>query len=296
VKFQVALKYHLPAHKDSIYTCLKLDDTSFLTAGGDGQLLKWDLKNTKSANLIAKTDHSIYFLEHINSHTIAIGTNSGELYFYDHEQKRIVEENNLGKGIFTGVVDDGKLIVGSADGLLSTISIETNEIIELKTISDGHLRTISKLSSGLIAVGTSANEIIFLNQNQEIHRINRAHNDSVFSLLGLDDNYFISGGKDAMLKLWDLKSYKPVIDVPAHLFAVNHIIRLGKQNRIITASRDKSIKIWDPETLLLNKVIDRGKIELASSHSVNKLLWLNNDLLVAVGDDRIVRIYQITEV
>lgn len=296
MKFQVELKYHLPAHKDCIYTCLKLNDHSFLTAGGDGQLLKWDLNDTSSAKLLARTDASIYFLEHINQNIIAIGTNAGDLYFYNHLEKQITSKFNIGYGIFTGVGVDDKLILGSADGVLTTISTTENVIENSIKVSEGHIRNITILEKGQFVAATSANEILILDKRIEVvHRISNAHNDSVFSLLRINEQVFLSGGKDAILKLWSASSYQPILEIPAHLFAINHLLKLGISGRIISASRDKSIKIWDPETLLLEKVIDRSKIELASSHSVNKLLFLNSGLLVSVGDDRIVRIYEIKE-
>ncbi|MFY0674580.1 MAG: hypothetical protein JXQ87_14370 [Bacteroidia bacterium] len=295
MKFHVNLKYHLPAHKDCIYTCLKLNESCFLTGGGDGQLLKWDLSDTSSANLIAKTDSSIYLLEHINEHTIAIGTNSGDLFFYDHTKKKVISEFKLGHGIFTALVNQHSIYMGCANGFIIKISKHSLKIELKKQVSEAHIRTIIRQSNELILVGTSANEILVFDEMDLVKRIDSAHNDSIFSLLSIDKNYFLSGGKDAIMKLWDAKSFKPLIEIPSHLFAVNDLVHLGSENKIVSASRDKSIKIWDAETLLLDKVIDRTKIELASSHSVNKLLMLSKSLLVAVGDDRIVRVYEVTK-
>ena len=54
---------------------------------------------------------------------------------------------------------------------------------------------------------------------------------------------------------------------------------------LATASRDKTVKLWDAETFELLKVIevvrDSGHI-----NSVNTLLWINDDLLLTAGDDR----------
>ena len=297
MKFQVELKYHLPAHKDCIYTCLKLTDTTFLTAGGDGLLLKWDLADTTSAHSIAKTDSSIYFLEKIDENTIVIGTNSGALYLINLKNKSVIAELEIKKGIFTGYKQGDYLYIGLADGELVKISLLTFRILYRKTISSGHIRKLSVIPKAqTLVAATSANEIIFIEDDLVKHLINNAHNDSVFSLFALDQHLLISGGKDAILKLWDLKSYQTIIEVPAHLFAINDITQIKSNNRIITASRDKSIKIWDPETLLLEKVMDRSKHSMASSHSVNKLTMLNSKNLVSVGDDRIVRVYEIKSI
>ncbi|HQF28656.1 MAG TPA: WD40 repeat domain-containing protein, partial [Bacteroidia bacterium] len=59
------------------------------------------------------------------------------------------------------------------------------------------------------------------------------------------------------------------------------------------ASRDKTVKIWDPESL---EVIIRLEKQEADGHvnSVNKLLWLNNTDLLSAGDDRSIALWKMT--
>ena len=71
------------------------------------------------------------------------------------------------------------------------------------------------------------------------------------------------------------------------------MVSLPNTPYVISASRDKSIKIWDNETLLLKKVIDKTKFNGASTHSVNRLVVIDENKLIAVGDDRVVRVYRI---
>ena len=62
-----------------------------------------------------------------------------------------------------------------------------------------------------------------------------------------------------------------------------------------SASRDKSIKIWDPRNFKLLKVIDASKKGMnAHINSVNKLLWLSyNNYLVSASDDRSIMVWEI---
>ncbi|PSR03495.1 MAG: hypothetical protein BRD50_05840 [Bacteroidetes bacterium SW_11_45_7] len=61
-----------------------------------------------------------------------------------------------------------------------------------------------------------------------------------------------------------------------------------------SASRDKTVKLWDAETFELLKVLDNKKFE-GHVHSVNKLLWSHeHDLLISCGDDRSVIIWKVT--
>jgi WD40 repeat protein len=75
---------------------------------------------------------------------------------------------------------------------------------------------------------------------------------------------------------------------------VNHLSLSPNKKLLASASRDKTIKIWDAESLELLKVLDRTKYPTSHTHSVNRLLWLNDDTLISTGDDRKVICWKIS--
>jgi WD40 repeat protein len=49
---------------------------------------------------------------------------------------------------------------------------------------------------------------------------------------------------------------------------------------------DKTIKVWETESMTLLKVIDRSR-HAGHTNSVNKVLWTNyENLLISCGDDK----------
>ncbi len=59
-----------------------------------------------------------------------------------------------------------------------------------------------------------------------------------------------------------------------------------------TASRDKTLKVWETEGFQLLKVLE-GRRDGGHSHSVNRLLWTNfNNWLVSCSDDRSIILWE----
>jgi WD40 repeat protein len=104
----------------------------------------------------------------------------------------------------------------------------------------------------------------------------------------------LSAGRDARLKFWDIdREFKPVEEIVAHMYTINHITFSPDCQHFVTCSMDKSIKVWDAKTFKLLKVIDKAR-HAGHGTSVNKLLWLNHkETLVSCSDDRTISLWDI---
>jgi WD40 repeat protein len=92
-----------------------------------------------------------------------------------------------------------------------------------------------------------------------------------------------SGGKDAILRLWNWKSGTMKREIPAHNFVVYDILALPKGSHIVSASRDKSIKIWTEDLNFLERIDLR---EGGHRHSVNSLVSYSENQFVSASDDK----------
>lgn len=296
----VVLKHVLVAHKDPIYALEKSKTKGiFYTGGGDGTVLKWDIDDPTKPTAIAKTDASVYLIQELDAGVLMIGNNAGGLHLINIDQKEVVAEVDLKRTIFGGVLDGtGQIIyLATADGILTTLRTNDLAVIDEIKVAKGHIRAIQKHpTQPFLWLGSSDHSIYCYDiKSKRPTQQLRSHKDSVFSLYPISSDFLVSGGKDAQLKLWkgSLEEWTEETSIPAHLLTINQIVENPQGTHLVTAGRDKSIKIWNKSTLLLEKVLDRSKFNDAPSHSVNRIAFMNENQLISVGDDRAVRIWEI---
>jgi hypothetical protein len=188
-----------------------------------------------------------------------------------------------------------RLFCGGGDGVLSVWSIQSGRVAESLPLSTMAIRSmVYAPQNDLLYVGCSDHHIYVVEPNSlSIVSYWKAHENSVFSLaLHQDDEdraYLFSGGRDAILKKWPLGtdgllSGEAVVR-PAHNFTINDLAIQPSGALMASASRDKTIKIWNTTTLELEKVIDVVR-DQGHVNSVNTLLWRDDHTLLSAGDDR----------
>ena len=103
------------------------------------------------------------------------------------------------------------------------------------------------------------------------------------SFCSYSELFSISGGKDAHLCIWNKVSNELIYKFPAHLYVIYDIISLLDGQIVVSASRDKSIKIWDTKTWTLIQKIEAK--QGGHRFSVNALMKQNEHSFVSCSDD-----------
>ena len=129
-------------------------------------------------------------------------------------------------------------------------------------------------------------------EHQIIYELD-AHHESCNSLDFLPNGYLVTGGKDAFLRVWNgNEGFSLIKEIPAHNYAIYDIIVNSSSQWIATASRDKTIKIWDLEFNEKPLRLDRAK-KGGHLNSVNGLMMLDDNRFASCSDDRSVVIWQV---
>ena len=293
--FQKILEF--PGHKDAIYAlCSIAGSNIFFSAGGDGFIVSWDLdKPSDPGKVIAQVNSSVYslvYLEH--KQQLMAGTRNGDVYLFDLINNSLLAQINLKSEIYSLLHLNETIYAGNASGEIYVLN-EKLEILVSEKISQKSCRVIIPFKSGMLASGWSDHLIRILNiSNLAVEETLEGHANSVFSL-AFDKTHLIlfSGGRDAHMKMWDAKgTISEVMSIPAHWYTVNNLKLSPDKEFLASASRDKTVKIWDTTSLKLLKVLDAER-HGGHTHSVNILHWLNNHILISAGDDKKIEVWSL---
>jgi len=299
-KMHVERTSTLKAHSAPLYALApgrKLG--TLFSGGGDRVIAEWDLGNELTNPFGIRTDATIYSLLNIDQQTLLIGTNKGSIHVIDLASKKEIRHLKLhDQGIFHMRYCSKlkRVYVGCADESISVWEAEQWSLLWHLKLGQGKVRRIAldaDQSHVAIACGNGSIQILETADNKTIYSI-EAHDDGANSLAFLPNGNLVTGGKDAHLRVWNAKDhFRQLIKIPAHNFAIYDIIVHPQGNWLATASRDKTVKIWDIDLLEKPLRLDR-KSHQGHTHSVNALCYLEEeDLLASCSDDRTICLWKV---
>lgn len=288
---QISKLAELKDHVQAIYALEYESSQSVLfSAGADRMIVQRNIHEAEGKSVLAQATSVVYSLCFIPAQNLMlIGQRDGVVHFINITEKRLLKSLKIAeKEIFSvkHIENTEDILICTGEGKVIRCSYTDYAVKSVSSATDKSARCLAfHPSKNEFAVGYSDNCIRIFDFSFKPLLTIDAHASSVFSLAYSTDGKLFSGSRDAHMKVWSSDGYVLQEDVIPHLFTVNDIQFHHQKNIFATASRDKSIRIWDAGTLKLLKTIDKDKAD-AHSHSVNKLLWLHDsDILVSAGDD-----------
>jgi WD repeat-containing protein 61 len=291
----------LLGHNGPIYTIIPgLLPHTLISGGSDGLAVEWNLETIGPGAVIAKVQGVIYSIAVLGTQYMAIGTDKGGIHIIDLNLKREVKYLlNHANGVFdiAYLPKHNQFVALSGDGSFSVWDAQTFTCLATIKLCDAKLRSISINAAETqmaIACGDNTIRIFSTDTLTEIHQLAN-HTLSVNAVkYHPNGQWLLSGSRDAHLNVYDIEDdYALLHSIPAHNFAIYSITFNIDNTLFATASRDKTAKVWNANTLEVLQRIDKEK-HSGHINSVNKALWLNN-YLITCSDDRAIILWQVEE-
>ncbi len=284
----------LQGHEGAIYKIV-FDhvNRNLYSAGGDGWLVEWDVDHSDNGTLLAKVPDQVFAMA-VTSRYYLMGSFQGNFYVLDRKDKSILHQERAHKhGIFSILANDSHFYTFGGDGRIIQWDAETYEKTNILPLSSKALRGQALNPNGdQLAVGSSDGSIYILSFPELYLRkkIEEAHDPTVFTVAWMDD-HLISGGRDALLKSWDINNeFSLDKTLNAHWYAIYDFAITP--DYLISSSRDKSIRWWDRKTLEPVETVKWGDVMEAHVHSVNTLaVDVEKHLIYSGSEDRTIRVW-----
>lgn len=298
-RIEVTRRETYTGHKDCVYTVVRGSSADeFISAGGDGLIVAWNMQSPDLGSLLATSTRSVYAMCNIVEHkALVVAQNYEGIVWLDLKDKEVKHTFAWKSApVFDLLFDGDKVWVASGDGSLVVLEWPSLKQVGILRHSEKSARCMAYHPlMGHLAVGYSDCTIrVFDPKAGTLLYTVEGHTHSVFTLsYSPDGTILYSGSRDAHLNSWFTADYSRAESVPAHLFAINHLSISPSGTRLATCSMDKSIKLWELQPLKLVKVIDRAR-HAGHGTSVNKVLWGNSDAsLLTCSDDRTLSLWDI---
>ncbi|MFK8037803.1 MAG: hypothetical protein AB8B74_05905 [Crocinitomicaceae bacterium] len=296
---EITKEAQLTGHSGAIYCLEYYKESLFFSAGFDNLVVVWNAASFEEGVVVAKLKSkaiSLLYIKQLN--WLVAGQSTGGVHIIDLDSK---EEIKLFQG-HVGMVyalhynkNLNELYVGAEDGKLSSWDLTTLKSKSIINLFRGKIREIRQFEDLLyIGVGDGSIGVFTVDGLREIAFISEHMNGfSVNTIMRLG-NYILSGSRDGHINVVNISSSKYVLKqrIPAHNYAIYKIVQSPNKKYYASASRDKSIKIWDLNHNFIAKIdsVSNGG-HLAS---VNNLIWFDN-YLISTGDDKTIIIWKIVD-
>lgn len=283
-------------HSGQIFSIVS-DGQFIYSAAADKFVTRWNIKigiQDKFAIRFPKSPYSILLIS--NNKKIVVGLENGDIHIFDlvlrkelkyyqqHKEAIFNLLENKCKRHFYSVDASGTLAVWNTQslGLELILPFDCGKIRRMSLNAD-ETKLFLACQDGFVRVL----ETTFFNLIDEFY----CHEGGLTAVCldSKNDNILFTGGKDAHLKLWDLKSKTCLKNIPAHNFVIYDILNLNEA-QFATISRDKSIKIWDKKSMnVIQRIDSKSK---GHKHSVNSVVKLNDGGFATASDDRSIKIFE----
>lgn len=267
------------------------DGKNLYTAGSDGKILKWNMKdNTFSVFADNKIiNRSIAFTS--DGKWLACASQKAAIQLFDLKAEGQTKNLIGHKGAVWSIAftpDNSKLISSGADSSVLLWDLNT---LSSKVIAKGNkVRVLAINNSGTFVVGSTEDGkvIIYDLKNNTSSSLSDEKNNVVYALTFSNDGSLIATGDlQGNVKIWNLASKELLNTLSGHNARVNEIKFSPNDKMLASASYDHSIHLWSMTDLNEAPIILKDQTDWVMSMAFSP----DGETLIAGCKDNLIRVY-----
>ena len=302
---QITLIHSLSSHSNVVRRIAFTPDGKYLVSGSNDCTIRiWDWASKRLVNVLKGHEERVKCIQvSENSQLIVSGSADNTIKIWNIETGqciRTIKTSDNHRTVLNAVVinfQQNLIITGSSSGKIKLWNWHTGERIDIGDASYSGIRSLAISSDGKILVSGSEHATIKVwhldkGLQKPHHIILNAHMSNILSL-EIYSQTLVSGGKDNAIKIWDLTSnqHKPNKILDGHEGSIRDLAISPDGTRIVSASMDSTIKIWN---------LENGEIlKTLTEHSGGvRAVNINSDgnVLATGAADNTIKIWNISSV
>ena len=286
----------LGEHSQPVYAlCRGVGPYLFFTGGGDRIAAAWTTEAEPKA--FAYTTSSIYSLfADPKSMLLWIGQMNGEVLCLRISDGQMLHRYELGRGSIFDLkaLDEHRIGALSRDGFFAQFDRQTGTWLQGIALPVQSARSWLPFSDKEILLAGDPAGLLHCRFDVE-EALAERHSISewpLFSMARHPDGGWVFGGKDACIYRCNERMHEIQPRIEAHNYAIYGLAFSPNAAFLASCSRDKTLKIWSADDLSFQFRLGKPTLKSAHAHSVNALLWITDQELISVSDDRTVRSWE----
>jgi len=253
-------------------------------------VVKWDIDNPEEGTMILQSGEAFYSIAKVGN-TLKVGSRSGVIYTVDLATNSLVESTQLHQG---GVFFIGGKYSGGEDGVL----------LRPKTIADsvgGHFgKNTMLLAPDSLRCAVESEDSLFVGASDNIiYELDKSTYEVKQKLMGHTNSVFALALIDENTLVSTgrdamIRAWDLTIGKEVHSVPAHEYQAKSLSYNghiLLSSSMDKSIKLWSKELELL-KVIDLDRYD-GHTNCINKVEWLDENMFVSCSDDRSLYLWKV---
>ena len=148
--------------------------------------------------------------------------------------------------------DNKKVVFGGEDGRIRMLQVPSGTVLQDFKAGNGEIAQLQITADGqtlAVVMGDAAPTLFKMSDFTKITSLVRANAEPTANATSLsispDDKMIAVGYQDCSCAIWDMETHQLLCETPCHGKHVYAVKFLPNKNRLVTASLDDTVKIWD---------------------------------------------------